>query len=59
MEFSQYAFLWGLPTDASWNELWNAQKIDLEIRADKKSPYYNGSDNILDYPKLYQTIAKI
>ena len=59
MEFSQYAFPWGLPTDASWNELWDAQKIDLDIRTDKKSPYYNGSDNILDYPKLYQIIAKI
>ena len=59
MEFSQYAFPWGLPTDASWNELWDAQKIDLEIRVDKKSPYYNGSDNILDYPKLYETIAQI
>ena len=58
-EFSQYAFPWGLPTDDSWKELWDAQKIDLEIREDKKSPYYDGSDNILDYPKLYQTIAKI
>lgn len=57
-EFSSWAFPFGFPTDKSWEELWDAQKIDLDIRTDKKSPYYNNSDNILDYPKLYQTIAK-
>ena len=58
-EFELWAFPNGFPTDESWEELWDSQKIDLEIRTDKKSPYYYGSDNILDYPKLYQTIAKI
>ena len=58
-EFGLWAFPYGFPTDESWEELWDSQKIDLDIRTDKKSPYYNGSDNILDYPKLYQTIAKI
>ena len=58
-EFVLWAFPYGFPTDESWEELWDSQKIDLDIRTDKKSPYYNGSDNILDYPKLYQTIAKI
>lgn len=58
MEFVTWAFPCGFPTDKSWEELWDAQKIDLDIRTDKKSPYYNNSDNILDYPKLYQTIAK-
>lgn len=58
-EFATWAFPNGFLTDKSWDELWDAQKIDLDIRIDKKSPYYNQSDNILDYPKLYQTIAKI
>lgn len=58
-EFGLWAFPHGFPTDKSWNELWDAQKIDLDIRMDEKSPYYNKPDNILDYPKLYQTIAKI
>ena len=56
-EFGSWAFPNGFPTDKSWKELWDAQKIDLDVRIDKKSPYYNQSDNILDYPKLYQTIA--
>lgn len=58
-EFGLWAFPNGFPTDKSWNELWDAQKIDLDIISDKKSPYYRGSDNILDYPKFYETIAKI
>ena len=57
-EFGLWVFPFGFPTDKSWEELWDAQKIDLDIRTDNKSPYDN-SDNILDYPKLYQTIAKI
>lgn len=58
-EFATWAFPNGFPTDESWHELWGAQKIDLDIISDEKSPYYYQSDNILDYPKLYQTIAKI
>lgn len=35
-EFGLWAFPYGFPTDKSWEELWDSQKIDLDIRTDKK-----------------------
>lgn len=52
-EFSRYAFPMGYPTDKSWNELWDLQKIDLEFRS---QDCYRCMDNILDYPQFMESL---
>lgn len=48
-EWSRFVFPMGHPTDKSWEELWDAQKLDSEARQEDR---YRYCDNVLDYPEV-------
>ena len=55
-DFGFHCFPHGVPTEESWQELWNAQKVDLEIR---RATNYLNPDNILDYTNTINSIRDI
>lgn len=45
---------YGTPkTDKSWEELWDAQKLDSEARQEDR---YRYCDNVLDYPEFMESL---
>lgn len=52
-EWSRFAFPMGYPTDKSWEELWEAQKLDSETRREDR---YRCIDNVLDYPEFMESL---
>ena len=43
----------GYLTDKSWEELWDAQKLDSEVRREDR---YRCIDNVLDYPEFMESL---
>lgn len=52
-EWCMFAFPMGHPTDKSWEELWDAQKLDSEARQEDR---YRYCDNVLDYPEFMESL---